>query len=111
MNYTIGTDIVYIPRLKKNLTPAFIKNIYTPEEITLAQKYHNPLSFYAARFAAKEAIIKATNAQFDFREIAILKNSDGSPFPKIINHPEYDIKISLSYDGNYALAFSLITKK
>lgn len=111
MHYFLGTDIVYIPKLKKEIKPTFIKNIYTPKEIIIAHEYQNSLHFYATRFAAKEAIIKATNAQFDFKEIEILKNSDGAPLPKIINHPEYNIKLSLSYDGDYAIAFCLITKK
>lgn len=112
-NCNIGTDIVYIPRIKKMIenTPSFLKKIYTDKEIEIASTIKVPFNFYATRFAAKEAIIKATNSKFDFKEIEILKGEMGEPLAHIINHPEYDIKLSLSYDTDYAIAFCLITKK
>ena len=112
-DYNIGTDIVYIPRLKNTIEsmPTFLEKIYTEKEIAIASTIKVPFNFYATRFAAKEAIIKATNSKFDFKEIEILKGEMGEPIAYIINHPEYEIKISLSYDTDYAIAFCLCTKK
>ena len=106
----IGTDIVYIPRLKKMIdnNPSFIKKVYTKNELAIANTIKDPVNFLATRFAAKEAIIKATNTKFDFNEIEILKGDLGEPIPTIINHEEYKIDLSLSYDNNYAIAFCII---
>ena len=109
----IGTDIVFIPKLKKIIdnNPAFISKIYTKKELMIAKTIKNPYHFYATRFAAKEAIIKALNGLFDFPEIEILKGNDGRPLASIINHPEYIINISLSFDNEYAIAYCIAKKK
>ena len=109
----IGTDIVYIPRLKKMIdsNPSFIKKVYTEKELTIASTIKDPINFLATRFAAKEAIIKATNTKFDFNEIEILKDKLGEPIPSIINHKDYTINLSLSYDNDYAIAFCIIRNK
>ena len=109
----IGTDILFIPRLKKMIdnNPSFIKKVYTEKELDIAKKIKDPLNFLATRFAAKEAIIKATNSKFDFNEIEILKGNLGEPLASIINHEDYIINLSLSYDNEYAIAFCLIQKK
>ena len=106
----IGTDIVYIPKLKKLITKkSFINFIYTKEEQLLANKFKDPINFYATRFAGKEAIIKATNGKYDFRDIEILKDIDGKPLPKILNE-NLNISLSLSFDNDYAIAFCIIKK-
>lgn len=104
----IGTDILYIPRLEKILNNAFINKVYTKKEIEIANSQLVPLHFYATRFAAKEAIIKATNGRYDFKEIEILKDIDGKPLANIVNKPEIKISISLSYDNDYAIAFCIL---
>ena len=106
----IGTDIVSLQRLNEtiNRNPNFINKTYTSKELELAAKIKNPLHFYATRFAAKEAIFKATGAQFEFNQIEILKDELGKPIPHIINHPDIKIKLSLSYEDNYAIAFCII---
>lgn len=103
----IGTDILYIPRLKKIIEtyPNFIKKVYTEKEISIAESLNNPLEFYATRFVAKEAIIKATDGKYDFKEIEILKKENGKPFPIVDN---LNIELSLSYDNEYAIGFCLI---
>ncbi len=111
--FNVGTDIVCISRLANTIAkmPTFIKKIYTDQELALAQEIKNPMNFYATRFAAKEAIMKATNLELEFREIEILKGSNGEPLAKLINHAEYELKISVSYDTDYAIAFCLAIKK
>lgn len=106
----IGTDILYIPRLKIMLenNPSFIKKVYTEKELEIASKMQNNLFFLATRFAAKEAIIKATHGQFDFKEIEITKADSGKPIPKIINKENIIIDLSLSYDQDYAIAFCTV---
>lgn len=106
----IGTDIIYIPRLKRIIetNKNFIKKVYTKKELEIASCLSNPLEFYATRFAAKEAIIKASGGIYDFNEIEVLKEKSGKPLPKIINNAQVNIKLSLSYDKDYAIAFCII---
>lgn len=112
MDLKLGTDILYIPRLKKIIknNESFIKRVYTEKEIELANKLTNPLYFYATRFTAKEAIMKATDCKYDFREIEILKEKSGKPIAKIITNSNVKIELSLSYDNDYAICFCT-TKK
>lgn len=50
----------------------------------MASSLKQPLHFYATRFAAKETTFKATNCQFEFNQIEILKSQDGKPLPKTL---------------------------
>ena len=111
MNYNIGTDIVNIKKLEQtiNNNHNFIHKVYSKKELEYAKKLQNPINFYATRFAAKEAILKATNIQYEFNEIEILKDIDGKPIAHIINHENIKIDISLSYDKDYAIAFCIVS--
>ena len=106
----IGTDIVYIPRLKKmvDTTPSLINKVFTDKEKLIASNILDPINFYATRFAAKEAIMKATSVKYDFREIEIDKAGDGSPIPRILTNKDIEIELSLSFDNDYAIAFCII---
>lgn len=106
----VGTDIVSIKRLQKVISnnPSFLSKNYTSNELFIASTLREPLYFYATRFAAKEAIFKATGAKFEFCEIEILRGKSGEPIPSILNHSDIKIKLSLSYDGDYALAFCIV---
>ncbi|MBQ6546763.1 MAG: holo-ACP synthase [Bacilli bacterium] len=110
MIYDIGTDIVSVKRLENVIenSPSFLTKVYTNDELKLAKNFKNPKYFYATRFAAKEAILKAVGVNYEFNEIEILKAPDGKPLPHIINHDDIKIKLSLSYDGDYAVAFCII---
>ena len=60
--FGIGTDIVNIKRIKKTLKSKnnnFKKRIFSKNEIIYCDKKNNSSSFYAKRFAAKEALSKA----------------------------------------------------
>jgi len=60
----LGTDIVENDRiadLYKNHTERFLNRIYTDDEIVYAEEHVDPVPYLAARFAAKEALIKCLN--------------------------------------------------
>jgi len=60
----IGTDILEnkrIRRMYKRFGRRFLKRIYTEEEILYAESHEDPVPYLAARFAVKEALIKALN--------------------------------------------------
>lgn len=112
MKYSVGVDLLFIPRIKKIIgeNKKFLNKVYTKKELDLAKTFSDPLLFYATRFCAKEAIMKATELQYDFLEIEILKEDTGKPIANILHHPEIQISLSISYDTDYATCYVLINK-
>jgi holo-[acyl-carrier protein] synthase len=115
MHY-IGIDIVEIARIEKAIArwgEGFLYRIYTEPELKLYQKRPSSL---AARFAGKEAVIKAIGTQtkgIGWREIEILPDPSGKPlvhlYGKAQNQAESlglgKLAISLSHSKEYAIAF------
>ena len=57
-----GVDLAEVPRIKASIEKfgtRFIERIYTPAEIAYVERKANRFERYAARFAAKEAGMKA----------------------------------------------------
>jgi holo-[acyl-carrier protein] synthase len=57
-----GVDLAEVPRIRASIErygPRFIDRIYTPAEIAYVERKANRFERYAARFAAKEAGMKA----------------------------------------------------
>ena len=57
-----GIDLAEVPRIRASIErfgPKFIQRIYTPLEIAYVERKANRYERYAARFAAKEAGMKA----------------------------------------------------
>jgi holo-[acyl-carrier protein] synthase len=57
-----GVDLAEVPRIRASIErfgPRFIERIYTPAEIAYVERKANRWERYAARFAAKEAGMKA----------------------------------------------------
>jgi holo-[acyl-carrier protein] synthase len=57
-----GVDLAEVPRIKASIErfgAKFINRIYTPSEIAYVERKANRFERYAARFAAKEAGMKA----------------------------------------------------
>ena len=57
-----GVDLAEVPRIKASIErygEKFISRIYTPAEIAYVERKANKYERYAARFAAKEAGMKA----------------------------------------------------
>ena len=57
----IGVDLVEVDRMRRALhrTPTLAPRLFTPGEQAYADQAHDPAERYAARFAAKEAVMKA----------------------------------------------------
>ncbi len=123
----IGTDIVNIKRISKvidNSNSHFKKRVFSKLEIEYCEKKNNPSSFYAKRFAAKEALSKALGTGIrkgiDFKNIEISNNSKGKPMIKLkgstlkylkrkLKNKRYSIYLSLSDDKPWAQATVIIT--
>ena len=80
----IGTDLVELDRFRLALTrtPGIVDRLFTDGEREYAQKRKDPTERFAARFAAKEAVLKALGAgigECDFREIEVVRADSGAP--------------------------------
>ena len=57
----IGIDVCDISRMRKAVSrEGFCKRVFSEEEITYAESNADPAAHYAAAFAAREALSKAT---------------------------------------------------
>ena len=126
--YGIGTDIINVSRigkiLKKNKIE-FKKKIFTKKEIFYCDSKKNSASYYAKRFAAKEAFVKALGTGFSngllHKDVEVIKNKKGKPIikisprsakivNKILKNKKYSIHLSLSDDKPWAVATVIINK-
>lgn len=118
-----GIDIVYIPRIQniwQKYKEKFLTKVYSKQEIIDSYKYSNyqmQVRHFAKRFAAKEAFVKALGNGFhgiNMKDIEINNDKSGKPNIIIRNNisnllSENDIiQVSLSDDGNYAIAYVII---
>ncbi|MGL9682027.1 MAG: holo-[acyl-carrier-protein] synthase [Wolbachia sp.] len=117
----IGTDMVYIPRILKILQKygeKFLNKVYTEQEIKISRKYNSQeirKKYFAKRFAAKEAFVKALGSGFSqgitMKDIEIYNDIRGKPHLAISKDSIFKnhiIHLSLSDDGDYATAFVVI---
>ncbi len=80
--HRIGTDIIEISRIAGAIEEhgkSFLRRIFTEQEIA---RYGDDIPSLAARFAAKEAVMKALgNGLFaiSFRDIEMLSSPEGEP--------------------------------
>ena len=125
--FGIGTDIVNIKRIKKilkNNGTRFKNKIFSESEINYCEKKKDPGSFYAKRFAAKEAFSKALGTGIrkgiNLKNIIIFNDVYGKPKIKLkgstynylkkkIKSKKYNIHLSLSDDEPWAQATVIIS--
>ena len=115
----IGVDIELIERfrnkpIKKN--KKFYERIFTPLELEYCFKKKNPYPHLTARFAAKEAVIKALSEykKIFYSQIEVRNDGKGKPYINIINNDEIldkEILITISHCDEYAVAFAVLKKK
>ena len=115
----IGTDIVEIKAIEKSILQSkrFKERVYTNSEIEYCENKPHKFQHYAARFAAKEAVMKALGTGWDkgiqWKHIEVLNEPNGKPLIQLIYKAKElakenmvnDIYISLSHCEIYATAF------
>ncbi len=129
----IGIDIVQVSKYEREVfspDPAdYLRHHFALEETEIVEgrRTENKIPLYAARWAAKEALIKALNApdlhrerlgipHADFREIQILCDAHERPYVRLTGVVAREaekrgakkIHLSLSHDGDYATAVVLV---
>jgi len=110
-----GIDMVEIDRIEKAVGrwgERFLRRVYTDDEIAI---YGNQTPSLAARFAAKEAVMKLLGQGQDrigWQEIEVLAGPEGRPLINLYGRARLeadrlkirDISISLSHSKSLAIA-------
>lgn len=118
---SVGTDIVAIERLVRSLRqPAFAASVFSDEERRYCDRQAHPEQHYAARFAAKEAFLKAVGRGVldgvALAEIEVVRAPDRAPVFRLgptaaaalADAGGRQALVSLSHDGGMALAFVVV---
>lgn len=114
----VGCDIIEIERISQAIERnAFIKRVFAPAEITYCQsRGTQAAASFAARFAAKEAVLKAFGTGLRggrLQEIIIINDDAGKPQVELQGFfavlakqlGVQKINISLSHARNLAMAY------
>ena len=116
-----GIDIVKNERIEKAINrfgDRFLKRVFTPGELKYCESVRERVPCLSARWAGKEAVLKAFYIEFGyllrFRDIEITGNT-GQPATVNLLDPEANkllgrrkIYISLSHERDYSVAVAFI---
>src|SRR5262245_51568281 len=81
----LGMDVCSVERLARVLHgpngARFRERVYTPAEVAICEGRADAATAYAARFAAKEALVKALGAPagIRWRDMEVVKAASGAP--------------------------------
>lgn len=113
----IGVDIIKIQRLRKSVENSgqrFLKRVFTPDEIAYCTARRDPYPSFAARFAAKEAFIKALpqSTRIAVRDVEVTLSEDRKPsivlsrkVAEILGELGVNaVHLSMSHEKDYAVA-------
>ena len=105
----VGCDVIEIARVQKAIErAAFVKRVFTPAEIAYCEsRGKQAAASFAARFAAKEAVLKALGTGLrggELTEIIVLNDALGKPSVQLSGyHAELAMKLGVK---NIALSMS-----
>ena len=117
-----GIDLIEISRINKSIkNKNFIDRIFSKSEIQKARSLKIKSSYFAKRFAAKEAFSKAIGTGISegisFKEISVVNNIKGKPTIKLSGKTKSvllkkikkaKVHLSLSDEKNHAVAMVII---
>jgi holo-[acyl-carrier protein] synthase len=117
---SLGIDIVEVKRVKTLMEKwgdRFLHRVFTPGEIAYCRGKNAPEQSFAARFAAKEAILKAIGTGLSqgirWTSMEIVNDENGSPSVKLGERikdkiGDKKILISMSHTKEYAVAQAIL---
>ena len=123
MTQSLGTDLIQVKRIRKALIrwgERFLNRVFTPEEIKYCRKKKLPEISLAARFAAKEAAMKALGTglsqEVSWKDFEVTRTPRGKPEMRLSEkikkrYGNKKILISLTHTQDYALAVALLTEE
>jgi holo-[acyl-carrier protein] synthase len=115
----LGLDIAEIDRIEAAVTrhgAPFLERIYTTREVAYCESHKNKFERYAARFAAKEAAMKALGTGWRrgvrWRDIEVARDPSGKPTLRLEGAARQiatglgvkNISLTITHSGNLALA-------
>lgn len=114
----IGTDLARIERFRKFLEPGnkVLLRVFSAEEREYALRMKDPAPHFAARFAAKEAFVKALGTGLrdglSWQQVVVVRDQLGCPSLRfsgraaemLIERGARTTHLSYSHDGDYAVA-------
>ncbi|WP_440441769.1 holo-ACP synthase [Phascolarctobacterium succinatutens] len=117
----VGCDIIEIERIARAIkSESFIRRVFTAEEAAYCQRRgQQAAASFAARFAAKEAVLKALGTglrEGSLQEIAVDNDGLGKPLVQLSGHFAMlakqlgvkNIQISLSHSRDFAVAYVIM---
>ena len=116
----IGTDIVDVARILQKIAQGrgFRELVFSPLEIAYCEQQVHAGESYAARFAAKEALLKALGTGWgesglQFHEIEVRNDANGKPSLHLLGagaakYAGYILHVSLSHIAATAIATVVI---
>ncbi len=114
-----GIDLADLDRIEKMITEHgdhFLGRVFTPAEQEYAGKHRQYLERYAARFAAKEAVMKLIGmgwrGKIAWTDVEVVNNSMGQPFVNLKGEAKRiadelgvkQISISITHAAKLAIA-------
>jgi len=123
MIFGIGTDIVKVARMQRNIDQfgtAFARKLLTDREIQGYEETSKPAHFLAKRFAAKEAVVKAFGTGFreglSLHSMSVEHSEAGCPSiafhgqGKVFceRHQIDQAHLSLADEEDYAIAYVVL---
>lgn len=119
-----GVDLCEVDRIRKAITAShgqrFVERVFTPQEIAYAQRRANPYERYAARFAAKEAGMKALGTGWRgglaWQDLEVVNLPSGRPTLQVRGRAAeiaeklgvVNISLSLTHTSEQALAMVIL---
>jgi holo-[acyl-carrier protein] synthase len=111
----VGTDIVEIVRIREAVEKwgdHFLNKVFNSKELTYCYSKNDPVMHLAARFAAKEACIKALSTiksgDLSMKDIGVSNDETGKPSISIhkkgVIPDVMKLHLSISHERNYAVA-------
>ena len=105
--FGLGVDLIEVSRLRRlaERNPSFLKRFFTPGELAYSLKSKNKYERLAARFAVKEAVIKALDARdLALKDIAVENTLSGRPVVTVKKFPAVSLLVSISHTARHAVA-------
>ena len=119
----IGVDLVRIPRMRDVIgrwDDRVLRRVFTEAEIAYCRARRDPVPHFAARFAAKEAALKALGTGLRlgvrWREVEVRRERGQAP-TLVLSGRSREIGlarggrrmlVTLTHDGDYALAQAML---
>lgn len=119
----VGVDAVEIDRFRRSLerTPSMKTRLFTSEELEYVKPHDDPTPSLAARFAAREAVMKAMGVglgAFEFHDVWVQRAESGRPTLAVTGRAEQiadelgvtEWHLSITHTDSTAIAYVIAVR-